>query len=257
MMFKALSTLVLAASLLGATVASPTNSDLEAGLQARQSCSGNNGVCGSGLAACCSGLFCNTLNGRCGPCMTLNGACTIGVPCCAGFTCSALSGDRQKNKRAYTWNWNYRSFHLPSLLSFAHPSGSSSLAVNCCVEKYAIVTFKGLELCSGICYVAVKMPAITGRGIANTLVAFILFWTRGSCDLDNSLKPPIETSMSITDVRSLTVTHKKFHKTQVFVPAARYATARSPQVVYYGIERNTSIQLTKHAKENAAVINPR
>ncbi|KAF7362656.1 hypothetical protein MVEN_00614700 [Mycena venus] len=92
MMFKALSALALAASLLGATVASPTNSELEAGLQSRQSCSASNGVCGSGLPACCTGLFCNTLNGRCGPCMTTGGACQIGVPCCAGHTCSALSG---------------------------------------------------------------------------------------------------------------------------------------------------------------------
>ncbi|KAJ6605915.1 hypothetical protein B0H10DRAFT_2195371 [Mycena sp. CBHHK59/15] len=42
MMFKALSALVLAGSLLRATVASPTNSELEAGLQSRQSCSTNN-----------------------------------------------------------------------------------------------------------------------------------------------------------------------------------------------------------------------
>jgi hypothetical protein len=59
MMLKALSALVLAASLLGATVASPMNSELEAGLQARQTCSGNSGPCSS--VACCSGLFCNPL----------------------------------------------------------------------------------------------------------------------------------------------------------------------------------------------------
>jgi hypothetical protein len=63
MMFKALSALVLAASLLGATVASPMNSELEAGLQSRQSCGANNSACGSVLPACCTGLFCNTLNG--------------------------------------------------------------------------------------------------------------------------------------------------------------------------------------------------
>ncbi|KAJ7291559.1 hypothetical protein C8J57DRAFT_1492025 [Mycena rebaudengoi] len=92
-MFKALSALVLAASLLGATVASPT-SELEAGLESRQlpACSPNNGVCSASLPACCSGLFCNILNGRCGPCMVTGGACTVGVPCCAGHTCSALSG---------------------------------------------------------------------------------------------------------------------------------------------------------------------
>ncbi|KAK7052668.1 hypothetical protein R3P38DRAFT_3172979 [Favolaschia claudopus] len=41
--------------------ASPASPELE--LQARQSCTGNNGACGSALPACCSGLFCNTLNG--------------------------------------------------------------------------------------------------------------------------------------------------------------------------------------------------
>ncbi|KAJ7235668.1 hypothetical protein C8J57DRAFT_1248241 [Mycena rebaudengoi] len=87
MMFK-LSTLVLAASLLGVAVASPTNSELES----RATCQGNNSACGGPFPACCSGLFCNTLNGRCGPCMARNGACQLGVPCCAGLTCSALSG---------------------------------------------------------------------------------------------------------------------------------------------------------------------
>ncbi|KAJ6545670.1 hypothetical protein B0H19DRAFT_1075941 [Mycena capillaripes] len=91
MIFKALSALVLAGSLFGATVASPM-SELEAGLESRQSCGINNSACGSVLPACCSGLFCNTLNGRCGPCMVSGGACQVGVPCCAGFTCSALSG---------------------------------------------------------------------------------------------------------------------------------------------------------------------
>ncbi|KAJ7899207.1 hypothetical protein B0H14DRAFT_2556776 [Mycena olivaceomarginata] len=62
MMFKALPALVLAASLLGAAVASPT-SELEAGLESRQSCGASNNACGSALPACCSGLFCNTLNG--------------------------------------------------------------------------------------------------------------------------------------------------------------------------------------------------
>ncbi|KAJ7803453.1 hypothetical protein B0H14DRAFT_2888025 [Mycena olivaceomarginata] len=55
MMFKALPALVLAASLLGAAVASPT-SELEAGLESRQSCGASNNACGSALPACCSGL---------------------------------------------------------------------------------------------------------------------------------------------------------------------------------------------------------
>ncbi|KAK7013957.1 hypothetical protein R3P38DRAFT_3004289 [Favolaschia claudopus] len=90
MLFKALSTFVFAASMLGMTAASPASPELE--LQARQSCTGSNGPCGNALPACCSGLFCNILNGRCGGYMTSGGACQIGVPCCAGHTCSPLSG---------------------------------------------------------------------------------------------------------------------------------------------------------------------
>ncbi|KAF7346637.1 hypothetical protein MSAN_01801200 [Mycena sanguinolenta] len=62
-MFKALSALILAASFLSATLASPTNSELEAALQSRQSCSANGGACTAGFPPCCTGLFCNTLNG--------------------------------------------------------------------------------------------------------------------------------------------------------------------------------------------------
>ncbi|KAJ7235676.1 hypothetical protein C8J57DRAFT_1248250 [Mycena rebaudengoi] len=117
MMFK-LSTLALAASLLGMAVASPTNSELES----RATCQGNNSTCGGPFPACCSGLFCNTLNGRCGPCMARNGACQLGVPCCAGLTCSALSGvsDYMHLLRGFPTDDDFTAMQLSaqSLMSF-------------------------------------------------------------------------------------------------------------------------------------------